>query len=64
MKILQFYQPKYLNKNQIIEKQIFSTKDILALLSKDQKSKFSHYILGIAMVSINLSDENIKIINM
>ena len=39
-----------------------STKSIHALLSKDQKDKFSHYILGLLGVHISLSDENIKII--
>ena len=29
---------------------------------KTKKNKFAHYILGMVMVSINLSDENIKIL--
>ena len=53
IKIQKFYQLKYLNKNQIIGKQDFSTKSIHALLSKDQKNKLRHYILGIGMVSIS-----------
>ena len=58
----QLYQLKYSNKNQINLKQNFSTESIHALLSKDQKNKFPRYIVGIAMVSISLLDENIKIL--
>ena len=58
----QFYQLKYSNKNQITEKQVFCTKRIYVLLSKDQKNKFSHYISKIVVVSISLLDENIKIL--
>ena len=59
---LQFYQPKYWKKNQITKKQVFSTKKILALPSKEQENKFRHCILEIAMVFVSLSDENIKIL--
>ena len=48
--------------NEITEKQVLSTKSIRELLSKDQRNKFSHYILRIVMVFISLSDENIKIL--
>ena len=48
--------------NQITKKQVFSTKSILALLSKEHENKFPHYILGIAMVSVRPPDENIKIL--
>ena len=62
IEILQFYQPKYSNKSEITEKQVFSTKSIHALLSKDQKNKFSHYMLGLVVVSISPTEENIKIL--
>ena len=58
----QFYQQQHLNKNQITEKQDFSTESIHALLSKDQKNKFPHYIVGTVIVAISLSDANIKIL--
>ena len=62
IEILQFYQPKYSNKNQITEKQVFATKRIHTLLLNDQKNNFPQEILVIVMVSISLSDENIKIL--
>ena len=62
IEILQFYQPKYSNKSEITEKQNFSTKSIHALLSKDQKNKFSHYMLGLVVVSVSPTEENIKIL--
>ena len=62
IEILQFYQPKYSNKSEITEKQVFSTKSIHALLSKDQKNKFSHYMLGLVVVSVSPTEENIKIL--
>ena len=62
IEILQFYQPEYSNKSEITEKQVFSTKSIHALLSKDQKNKFSHYMLGLVVVSISPTEENIKIL--
>ena len=62
IEILQFYQPKYSNKSEITEKQVFSTKSIHALLSKDQNNKFSHYMLGLVVVSISPTEENTKIL--
>ena len=62
IEILQFHQSKYSNKGEINQKQVFCTKSIHVLLLKDQSNKFSHYILGLVVVSISLSDENIKIL--
>ena len=53
----QFYQQNYSNKNQITEKRKHSW-----ITLKRPKKKFPHYILGIGIVSISLSDANIKIL--
>ena len=62
IRILQFYQPAHSNKNQITEKQELSSKNTHALLSEDKRNKFPHRFLGIVMVSISLSDKNIKLL--
>ena len=60
IQILQFYNSKYSDKNQVTEKQEFSPKKDLCFTLKRPNKQVPTLFSCTVVVSISLSDENIK----